>query len=297
MNSYLGPLRAEWLKIKRNYKFNSFLVWILPIGLLAFYTFMIVGALVVKAPSEELIIGCGGQWTNNATGIWDFLRVFPGSIFGRILPLAFFSVVIAGEYQWGTWKNIVPRSRRLNLLLSKGTVAILTVIGSILLTAFISAGGQSLLCNIEGAYYGPVISGAVLVDFLGDFALSSLIGVLVLLLVLGFAALASILSRSVLGGFLGGFVLSLLELVSLGVLYLLRNIFDNPEIVNLYRFAPGFNLDNLQTWFFQGHPYQGELLGMAVEFSVIQSLAVMSIWIVLPYLLAALLFQRQDLTD
>ena len=297
MSNWLGPLRAEWLKIKRNYKFNAFLVWILPIGLLALNTFLIVGALVVKAPSEELIIGCGGQWTAKVNGIWDFLRVFPGSIFGRILPLAFFAVVIAGEYQWGTWKNLVPRNRRLNLLLSKGTVAILTVIGSILLTAFISAGGQSLLCNIEGAYYGPVISGAVLVDFLGDFALSSLIGVLVLLLVLGFAALASILSRSVLGGFLGGFVLSLLELVSLGVLYLLRNIFDNPEIVNLYRFAPGFNLDNLQTWFFQGHPYQGELLGMAVEFSVIQSLAVMAIWIVLPYLLAALLFQRQDLVS
>jgi len=297
MNIWIGPLRAEWLKIKRNYKFNSFLVWILPIGMLAFYCFMIFGALLVKAPSEELIIGCNGKWTNNATEIWNFLRVFPGSIFGRILPLAFFAVVIAGEYQWGTWKNLVPRNRRLNLLLSKGTIALLAVISSILITAVISAGGQSLVCKIEGVFYGPAISGAVLVDFLGDFTLSSLLGVLVLLMILGFAALASILSRSVLGGFLGGFVLSLLELFSLGVLYLLRNIFDNPYIVNLYRFSPGFNLDNLQMWFFQGHHYNGELLGMAVEFSVVQSYVVMGFWILIPFLLAFLLFHRQDLVS
>ena len=297
MNKYLGPLRAEWLKIKRNYKFNSFLVWILPIGVSAFYTFMIVGALIVKEPSEELIIGCFGTWTNTAAGAWNFLRVFPGSIFGRILPLAFFAVVMAGEYQWGTWKNIVPLNLRLNLLFSKGLVATLTVISSITLTALLSAGGQSLVCNIEGAFYGPVFSGAVLLNFLGDFALSSTIGILVLLLILGFATLASILSRSVLGGFLGGFVLSLLELFSLGLLYLLRNIFNNPGIVNLYRFAPGFNLDNLQSWFFQSQSYSGELLGMAVEYSVFQSLAVLGFWILVPTLLAAILFQRQDITS
>jgi len=297
MNNWIGLLKAEWLKIKRNYKFNSFLVWILPIGLLAFYTFMIVGALIVKESSEELIIGCYGTWTGSAVGVWDFLRVFPSSIFGRILPLAFFAVVMAGEYQWDTWKNIVPLNRRLNLIFSKGTVALLTVISTILISAFISAGGQSLVCKIEGTFYGPALSGAVIFNFLGDFALNSLLGILVLPLILGFASLASVISRSVLGGFLGGFGLSLFELVLLGFFILLGNIFDNPQLVNLYRFAPGFNLDNLQVWFFQGHPFSGELLGMAVEYSVFQSLVVMVIWILVPILLAGFLFHRQDLVS
>ena len=75
MNNRLGPFKAEWIKIARNYKFNSFLVWILPIGMAAFYTFMIAGALIVKEPSEELIIGCYGTWTSSAAGVWDFLRI------------------------------------------------------------------------------------------------------------------------------------------------------------------------------------------------------------------------------
>ena len=210
--------------------------------------------------------------------------------------LAFFAVVFAGEYQWGTWKNIAPRNNRLILLISKGVVAALTVITSILITAPISAGGQAVLCKIGGASYGPAISAAVLGDFLGKFLLKSLIGVAVLLMILGFAALASILSRSVLGGFLGGFGFSLLELFSLGILILLGNIFNRPDLVNIYRFMPGYNIENLQAWFFHGSGYGGELLGMAVEISQWQSLAVMAAWIIIPFAITIYTFRRQDIT-
>ena len=295
MNNWIGALKAEWIKIARNYKFNSFLVWILPIGMLAFYLIMIVGGLLLKAPPEEMIYGCDGQWTENVYGIWNFLIAFPGGIFGRILPLAFFAVVFAGEYQWGTWKNLIPRNNRLILLISKGTVSVLAVVSSILITAPISAGGQAILCKIGGATYGPAISAGVIGQFLGTFLLKSLVGGLALLMVLGFAALASILSRSVLGGFLGGFGFSLLELFSLGVLILLQNIFNNPSIVNFYRFMPGYNIENLQSWFFHGTGYGGELLGMAVEISQWQSLAVMAGWIIIPFAIAVYAFRRQDL--
>lgn len=297
MNKRFGLLRAEWLKIIRNYRFNSFLVWILPIGMFAFYCIMVVGGLLFKAPPEELISGCDGQWTSNVYAIWNFLSAFPGSIFGRILPIAFFSVVFAGEYQWGTWKNIVPLSRRLPLIVSKAIAALLTVIFSILLTAPISAGGQALLCKIGGASYGPSLSAAVMKDFIGDFLLSSLIGLLVLMMVLAFSALASVQTRSILGGFLGGFGLSLLELFLLGVLILLGNIFHNPGIVNLYRFTPGFNLENLRLLFFQGTPFRGELMGLNAEHTIAGSLAVMAAWILIPSLLAAWIFSRQDIAE
>jgi ABC-type transport system involved in multi-copper enzyme maturation permease subunit len=296
MNNWTGALKAESIKVLRNYKFNAFLVWILPIGMLAFNLIMIVGGLLLNAPPEELIYGCGGQWTENVYGIWNFLIAFPGSIFGRILPLAFFAVVFAGEYQWGTWKNIAPRNNRLILLISKGTVATLTVVTSILITAPISAGGQSILCKIGGTFYGPAISAAVLGDFLGKFLLKSLIGLSVLLMILGFAALASILSRSVLGGFLGGFGFSLVELFSLGILILLGNILNKPDLVNFYRFMPGYNIENLQSWFFHGVGYGGELLGMAVEIPQWQSLAVMAAWIIIPFAIAIYAFRRQDIT-
>jgi hypothetical protein len=297
MSKWFGLLRAEWLKIVRNYRFNAFLVWILPIGMFAFYCIMIIGGLLLKAPSEELIYGCDSQWTSNIYDIWNFLSAFPGSIFGRILPIAFFTVVFAGEYQWGTWKNIIPLSQRVALLISKAIASLLTVVSSILLTAPISAGGQALLCKIGGASYGPSLSAQVLKDFIGDFLLSSLIGVLVLMMVLAFSALASIMTRSILGGFLGGFGLSLLELFLLGILILFGNIFQNPSIVNLYRFTPGFNLENLRLIFFQGTPFRGELLGLNAEHTIAGSLAVMAAWILIPALIAAWKFIKQDITQ
>ena len=230
-------------------------------------------------------------------GGWDMISVFPGSIFGRVLPLAFFAVVFAGEYQWGTWKNLVPRTRRLILFLSKCIVATLTVVFTILLMAPISSGGQALLCKVGEVAYGPAFSAEVLQSFASDFSSSSLIGFLALLMTLGFAALASVLSRSILGGFLGGFGFSMVETMALGLLVFIRNLFNVPEIINLYRFAPVFNLENLRTWLFQGHANQGEFVGMTVTYSVGQSLAVMTVWILLPLILAILFFQRQDLTS
>lgn len=297
MYKWIGPLRAEWTKVARNYKLHSFLVWIFPIGMFAFYGLMIVAGLLYEPARPGLVYGCNGQWTDNFNGLWSVLSVFPGSIFGRILPLAFFAVVFAGEYQWGTWKNLVPRNRRQALLLCKGTIAALAVTFSLFLAALLSAGGQALLCKVGGASFGPALSFAVLQANLLDFLLSILTGILPLLMILGFAAIASVVTRSILGGFLGGFGLSLLELMILSVLLLLRNLFGRPEIVNLYRFAPSFNLDNLRMWFFQGQAFQGEFVGMTVTFSVGQSLAVMAIWILVPLCLTMFSFQRQDLTS
>ena len=297
MTEYFLSLRAEWLKIIHNYKFNAFLVWILPIGMLAFYCFMIIGGLLTKAPPEELVYGCGGQWTDNLYNIWNFIIASPGSIFGRILPLAFFAVVFAGEYQWGTWKNLVPRSRRMTLLLSKAGAALLAVILSILITAPISAGGQAILCRVGGAAFGPALGEFSFAAVLRDFTLRCLIGVLALAVVLGFASLSSVLTRSILGGFLGGFGLSLMEVLSLGILVLLSNIFDKPEILNAYQFTPAYNIENLQGWFFQGQPFLGELLDLNIQVPVAQSLAVLIAWSVIPFLITLLLFQKQDLTN
>ena len=36
--------------------------------------------------------------------------------FVRVLPIVFCAGVFAGEFSWGTWKNIVPRSRRSGLI-------------------------------------------------------------------------------------------------------------------------------------------------------------------------------------
>jgi len=295
MTDRLGPFRAEWLKILRNYKVNLFLIWILPAGLLVFYTLMIVGGILAKAPPEELVFGCGGRWTGNLFNIWNFLIVSEGDIFGRMLPLAFFAVVFAGEYHWGTWKNLVPRSRRRTLLFQKAGAALLAVSASILISAPISAGGQALLCRVGGEAFGPSPASISLAGVLADFLLHSLIGILVLGMVLGFAALAAVLSRSILGGFLGGFGLSLLEILSLPLLTLLAKLFNSPGILRAYLVFPGYSTANLQAWFFQAPTPLPEALGTAAGLPGWASLLILTAWAVLPLLAAAAFFQLQDL--
>jgi hypothetical protein len=296
MTDFLGPLRAEWFKVLRNYKINTFLVWILPVGTLAFYSLMILGGLLLKAPPQELTFGCGGQWTDHLYQIWNFLLTGEGSIFGRILPLAFCALVFAGEYQWGTWKNLVPRSRRWWLILGKSGAALLAVSSSILITAPISAGGQALLCRVGGSAFGPALGSFSPWEVLGDFTLHCLIGVFSLGLVLGFASLMAVLTRSVLGGFLGGFGLSLLEILSPGILNLLGNLLQQPGIASAYRFLPAFQIENLGSWFFNDQPFQSQVLGLALAVPAWQSLALLVAWAIAPLLLTLALFQGQDLT-
>jgi ABC-type transport system involved in multi-copper enzyme maturation permease subunit len=297
MAKFFGPLRAEWIKVIRNYRFNAFLIWILPIGMLAFYTFMILGALILNAPPEELVYGCGGTWTGNVYSIWSFLSGSEGSIFGRLLPIAFFAIVFAGEYQWSTWKNLIPLNRRMTLFLSKYIIGLLAMVSAILITAPISAGGQALLCKIGGASYGPALSIVVLKEFLAGLLQSSLIGILVLLMIMGFTFLSSVLTRSILGGFLGGFGLSMLEVFLLSILILLRNIFDNPGIMDLYRYTPAYNLANLHKIFFDGGSLLEEMIGLNINNSLGRSLAVLAAWILIPAMLAAWKFTRQDITE
>jgi ABC-type transport system involved in multi-copper enzyme maturation permease subunit len=178
MSVMLNLYRAEWRKVFANFKLTSFLVWIFPIGLFAFHTVMILGSLV----SGTLQIGVeyfgSGDWTTDSLAAWDMLIFFPANLFGRMLPLAFMAVVFAGEYQWRTLKNIVPRNQRWKLLVAKMAALISLVMVSMLLTALIASLGPSIGHRIHGLPYGPALSAEVIGVFLLDTARTAVIALL-----------------------------------------------------------------------------------------------------------------------
>ena len=55
------------------------------------------------------------MWTDTFMASWGFAN----NLFGRMFLLGFTAVTFAGEYQWGTWKNIIPRQRRSLLIMAK----------------------------------------------------------------------------------------------------------------------------------------------------------------------------------
>ena len=296
----ISLFRAEWRKVFANFKLTSFLVWILPIGLFAFHTVMILGSLVSETMKVGVVYFGSGDWTSDSLAAWDMLIIFPANLFGRMLPLAFMAVVFAGEYQWRTLKNIVPRTQRWKLILAKMAALVSLVMISMFLTALIASVGPSTGHIVHDLPYGPSLSIGIISNFLLDTARTALIAVLSLLNLVGFAAIAAILTRSILGGLLVSFGFAVLDATSLGFILFLRSFLGIPELINLYQFTPTYNLSNLHSWLIYGKAQRFISDGIApltTDPSFWVSLLIMTIWIGGLISLALAIFQRQELTE
>ncbi|MDL1886034.1 transketolase family protein [Anaerolineae bacterium CFX8] len=119
----------------------------------------------------------------------------------------------------------------------------------------------------------------------------------------GYAALAGMLTRSILGGVIVGFAVTFAENLSIVVLLLIGWLLDIPKAVLAYRFTPGYNLLNVASWISEKapsvvRPYESGthaeiVLSDSLEFSVL----VLAAWVVGLILLTGLLFRRQDITS
>ena len=296
----LNLYRAEWRKVFANFKLTSFLVWIIPIGYLAFHTVMILLSLLSKTMQAGVEYFGSGDWTTDSLATWDILIFFPANLFGRMLPLAFMAVVFAGEYQWRTLKNIVPRTQRWKLLLAKMAALVSLVMVSMLITALIASLGPSIGHRIHGLPYGPALSADVIGTYLLDTLRTALIALISLLNIVSYAAIAAILTRTILGGLLVSFGFAVLDATSLGFLLMLRGLLNKPELINLYQFTPTYNLSNLHSWLFLGKSQQFISAGVApliAEPSFWISALVLGIWIGGLIGLSMWLFQRQEITE
>jgi hypothetical protein len=290
-------LHAEWQKVIKNYTLTGFLVWLYPIGLAAFFTMMVIAALVSESVRQGLIATSSWQWTTNMLGIWVLVTSFPANILPRLLPLAFMAVVFASEYQWGMWKNLVPRSRRISLILAKFVVLILVVMIALILCSLVIGIGQVLSHKAAGVAYGPALTLEVLRDFLGAYAREMLLGMISLVILAGYAALAALLTRSILGGLLAGFGLSVLEPMMFAILALLGGLINKPGIINLYMFTPTYNIENVRSWLVNNVPFTQVEANFTATPSLVFSVIVLGVWVIGLIMLVVSVFERQDITS
>lgn len=292
----LSLLQAEWKKTTSNRMLSGFLVWIYPVGVGAFMLMMLLVSLVSESSAQAMAATSSGQWTSDMSAIWLFISTFPGNIFGRMLPLAFMAIVFAGEYQWGTWKNLIPRSSRPALILAKYCTLTAFIMLSLFITSLLTAVGQALGHSVIGAAYGPELSAANLIEFAPTYFQHALLALISLVILVGFAALSALLTRSILGGLLAGFGFSVVEPMSLMLFYLVGKLIARPEMINLYQYTPTYNLDNLRSWFAQQGAAAAPLAGFTAEPRMGFSVIVLAIWILGLVTLSLLIFQRQDIT-
>ncbi|MDH3944554.1 MAG: ABC transporter permease [Anaerolineae bacterium] len=292
----INLLRAEWIKIVKYRVLMGFLIWLNPVGQGAFVTIAAIVALFSRESALPMAMTSSHQWTTDMMAPWAIITFFPINIIGRLLPLAFMAVVFAGEYEWDTWKNIIPRSQRVHLFLAKYAVLASLVTTSILATGLISALGFATNHKILGLDYGPEFNLETFSDFLGDYGQQLLLGLLSLLILAGVAALAAIITRSILGGLLASLGISVVEPMSLALLMFLRSIVNIPGIIKVYLMTPSFHLDNARSWFLEDLPLAATYVPDGTAISLGLSLTVLAVWAFGLTGLAAYLFQKQDIT-
>lgn len=286
--------RAEWLKITRHVKPLSFLVWIYPVGALTGVAMLIVVALFGASPLGP------ATWTTEFAGPWKALTQFPQNIFIRLPFLAFTALLFAGEYEWETWKNIVPRNNRAALVLVKFASISLLLLVALTLTNLTWGSGRGLAAAIDGSGYGPPISVDTLRTFAADYLLEMGIALLSTLILAGIAALVALRTRSTIAGIFISLGISIVEPVSLFLLLLLASAFDAGWVLHLTRLTPTYNLDNLRSWLVEGRG------GQVIPFSFFDNMEpvadgalfsaiLVTLWVSALVGLTVYIFRRQDI--
>ncbi len=289
--------RAEWQKIAGHRWATGLLIWIFPMGALGILAIMLLVALLAP-PDIQRNFGLASvngsvDWTEIMLGAWNI----PNEMFGRIILIAFTAVIFAGEYQWGTWKNLLPRRRRVPLIVNK-----FVTLGAFVVVAFGAASliaglGMFLPVKIAGGQYGPPLAEALQSDFVRNFAVQAATTFTATIIAAVYAALGAMLTHSILGSIMIGIGLMILELFSMGIFALLGSLFGHPEIVGLYQLMPSYNLSNVASLItHQPSVNPPFLLNYVAPNSLELSVLILFVWVFGLMTLTVLLFRRQDVT-
>ena len=290
---WIKLFRAEWHKIIGNRWATGCMIWVFPILAVLFIAFMLF-IVAVSSDAREGMSLEPALWTEIAIAPWGI----PNNPLGMGLLLGFTAVLFAGEYQWNTWKSIVPRSQRVPLIIVKFvTVAIFIVFAFTLMSILLTL-GWGLVSLVADVPYGPTIDGDVLTDFAEDYSLQMLFAFVSTIIAAGFASLAAMITRSILGSVIFSIVITIGQTMLFLPLALLSWLLDMEGIMHVYRFIPSYNLFNLMAYLYGDTPDGMEMpSGEMIVDSMLFSEVVLVGWVIGLVALTAYLFQRQDITN
>ncbi|HEY0116570.1 MAG TPA: hypothetical protein VGB54_12710 [Allosphingosinicella sp.] len=282
----LSAISAEALKLRRH-RATWLLVWIFPIGLLAIGLLGIGIELAKGGPpapgAPEL-----SKWLEDAAGFWSA----PSNGLVRYLICAFAAVVFGGEYGWNTWKLIVPHRARRTLIAAKYVVSIALLYAAFVAAALIMTGLNWAEDLLSG---DPIPQGVTLGALAEAHWLGFLASLAPVLLSVGYASFASIMTRSTTAALVVGVVVVTLEQLFRGFGPLLSFYLPGP-VEFLYQALPGYHVANLGSWIVGGEaisvPFPS---GTLINYGWAASLAIVAAWVVALVALTFVRFRRQDI--
>jgi hypothetical protein len=282
-------IHAELRKTLDHRWLTGFTLWIFPLGALGIALTLTV--LVLLGADGAMFTAGDTAWIGHTLGAWSV----PTDMVGQVFLLALAVSLIVGEYRWQTWTNIVPRRRRATLLLAKFIVIAGLAFVTYHLTALAAAVGSQVLVAAAGGTPGPALNDPALADFWGTYALHSGISFTGVLLAVLYGGIGALVTRSAIAGVIIAYALRTLD-SGLAVLLGFGQVVLGVEgLADLYRFAPSYNLLNVQAWLSTGAGYSA-ISSLTVEpLSLAASLLLLALTIAGLLALNLLIFTRRDI--
>lgn len=297
--------RAEWRKMTGNRWLTGCFIWLWPLA--ALIVSLVLVAVVTFSPStRERFVENPSHWTDASLFFW----AIPNSIIGRLLIIGFTAALFGGEYQWGTWKNLLPRRGRVTLILMKFFTLGVFVVLAFGLTSLIWVAGVGLVQVAAGGNYPPSLD-EIPSEYWGQISTQIGVAFLSTLILAAIAALVGLATRSVLASVIVGLGTAIIDGFVAAALLIFYFVTDLRLFPSLYRFSISYNVDNLLNWanFGEASPVMGNVrlednalfadlvIDPPIAGNPISvSLLILAAWMLLLVGLAVWIFYRQDLT-
>ncbi len=297
---------AEWKKVTGNRWLVGCLIWIWPLGAVAVALGLLLLGLLSKDIHDRLIEN-PATWTEASLLFW----AIPNSIIGRLIIICFTTVLFAGEYRWGTWKNLLPRRGRLALIVMKFVTLAVFIMLVFILTSLIWVLARGLVQLSVGGAYPPPLDD-VPSNYWRRLLLQLVTAILSTLIISGIAALIALVTRSIVAGVVVGLAAAIMDGVIGAALMIFYAASGLRFFPSLFRFTITYNVDNLLNWalseesspvlsninvrnneIFGDLKLNPPLAGNPMPVSVL----ILVLWMVLLVGLAAYSFYRQDIHE
>ncbi len=275
--------RAELYRLSKN---RVTLFWAVAFVPLAFLIGGLAAGFFIVGKTKEMAadLSVGGEMAT--TNLADPLMALAGQV-SNVATLAFLMIaaatLFAGDYRWETWRLVIARNSRVNLVLGKLlTLGVMIMVASL---AFLLAG--MIILVAVGLYEASGLTFAPTVQQWGQFGGLYLTGIARLLQVMVLGLLAAVVTRSLMAALFVPIVISIAQDFAEKMLGFLEIAPTDWQAVFL---SPGLAAEHLKQAISVGLP---PALG---ESLVPLSVGSLALWIAVPVGLSLLLFQRQGLS-
>ena len=285
----LNLFRAEWKKTTGNRCLVGCTIWIWPIlSLVLMGIFLLV--FLVDADSKTSLQADPVKWTDMALLAW----AIPNNLIVRLVLMGFVTSVFATEYHHSTWKTVLPGNNRALVVLMKFVAIASFMVLAFMVMMIVMVAGFGLISIILGVGYPPTLSGHVLSEFLQDLVLNMMLTFVATMILAGVAALASIVTRSLLFGVVTSVGATLLEGIGVPIFVAIAyGLLDQEWMADIYLLTPTYNTGNIFTWVNadEAAPHMvpdGSTLSLGI------SILILTIYMLIVVGGSVFAFQRQD---